>query len=85
MGGWWKPLEMTGVEAVKEERLFSIALPIIPDAIIMESNFLAHLSHKYPILDSSGTVGGIRISGESKLQVHYRQKYISLFIIIKYL
>jgi len=85
MGGWWKPLEMTGIEAVKEESLFSIASLIIRDDVIMESNFLTHLSHKYPILDSSGTVGGIRISGESELQVHYHQKYISLFIIIKYL
>lgn len=85
MGGWWKPLEMTGAEAVKEDRLFSTALPVIPDAVVMESNFLTHFSHKYPILDSSGTVGGVRISGESELQDHYHQKYISLFIIIKYL
>lgn len=67
------------------ERLFSIALLIIPDAVTMEPNFLTHLSHKYPILDSSGTVGGIRISGDSELRDHYHQKYISLFIIIKYL
>lgn len=66
----------------KQNCLFSIALLIIPDAFIMESNFLTHLLHKYAILDSSGTVGGVGISGDSELQDHYHQKYISLFIFI---
>lgn len=44
--------------------LFSTALLIIPDVVIMESNFLTHLSFKYPILDSSSTVGEIRIGTE---------------------
>lgn len=47
----------------------------------MEHNFLTHLSCKYPILDSSGTVGEVRISRKSELQDHYHQKYTSLFII----
>lgn len=55
----------------KHNRLFSIAFLIIPDGFIMESNFLTHLLHKYSILDSSGTVGGGGISGESELQDHY--------------
>lgn len=66
----------------KHNRLFSITFLIIPDAFITESNFLTHLLHKYAILDSSGTVGGAGISGESELQDHYHQKYLSLFIII---
>lgn len=85
--GW--VVETTGNDRCRSSkgrpRLFSAALLIIPDAVVMESNFLTHLSHKYPILDSSGTVGGVRISGESELQDHNHQKYISLFIIIKYL
>lgn len=44
--------------------LFSTALLIIPDVVIMESNFPTHLSFKYPILDSSSTVGEIRIGTE---------------------
>lgn len=60
----------------KQNRLFSIALLIIPDAFIVESNFPIHLLHKYSILDSSGTAGGVGISGESELQDHYHQKYI---------
>lgn len=66
-------------------RLLSVALLITPDTVIMQSNFLTHFSHKYPILDSSGTVGGVRISGESELQGRYHQKHISSFIIIKHL
>lgn len=46
------------------EMLFSTALLIIPDVVIMESNFPTHLSFKYPILDSSSTVGEIRIGTE---------------------
>lgn len=68
-------VETTGSDRCRSskgrERLFSIVLFIIPDAVIMESNFLTHLSHKYPILDSSGTVGGIRIStGSLSPEIH---------------
>lgn len=60
--------------------MLSIASLIIP-GVIMEHNFLTHLSCKYPILDSTGTVGEVRISRKSELQDHYHQKYTSLFII----
>lgn len=56
--GW--VVETTGSDRCRSSKgreVFSIALLIIPDAVIMESNFLAHLLHKYPILDSSSTVG----------------------------
>lgn len=68
-----KVVETTGNDRCRSskgrQRIFSIPLLIVPDAIIMESNFLTHLLHRYLMLDSSGTAGGIRISGESNCRI----------------
>lgn len=69
-GNHWKG------QVQKRNRLFSIAFLIIPDAFLMESNFLTHLLHKYALLDSNGTVERVGVSGESELQDHYHQECI---------
>lgn len=79
MGGWWKPLEITGAEA---EQVIFHSFAYYTWCFYNGISFSHSFLHKYAILDSSGAVGGVGISGESELQDHYHQKYISLFIII---